>query len=801
MHPTIKTKYYLSVLLTLVFSISVFAQNSKRIYKGYSEKEDLLEVYTNDGTYLIKAYNEKIIETSFIPNNEPFNPKSHAVVLTTNYAQTQIVESVTKLTYTTPGISVTIEKAPFQLTYYFKGKSLISEKEGYTKTDNFKSIQFNLDTTEVLYGGGERVLGMNHRGYKLQLYNRAHYGYTTHSELMNYTMPLVLSSKIYAIHFDNAPIGSLDLDSKKDNTLTYETISGRMTYQVVAGANWPDLMNQYTNLTGKQPLLPRWALGNFASRFGYHTEKETRATVEQFIENKIPLDAIIIDIYWFGSEIKGTLGNLEFLKDSFPTPDQMISDFKAKGIKTILVTEPFILTTSNRWKEAMSKQVLGTDSIGKPFTFDFYFGNTGLVDIFKPKAKEWFWDIYKGFTNRGIGGWWGDLGEPEMHPSQLQHITGSADEVHNIYGHNWAKLIFEGYQKDFPSQRPFILMRSGYSGSQRYGLIPWSGDVSRSWGGLQPQPEIALQMGMQGIGFMHSDLGGFAGGEVFEPELYTRWLQYGVFQPIFRPHGQEHIAPEPVYHDAKIIAMAKKAIELRYQLIPYNYTLAFENNQLGLPLMRTLFFEEPNNKDLYEVANSYLWGSDFLVSPILKEGVTQKKVYFPKTNHWFDFYTDEKFEGGSSHTVRVIPEHIPVFVRAGAFIPMAKVVQNTKDYSTAQLELHYYHDPSITKSIGKMYNDDGETPNAFEKGKYELLDFESKFVNNTLEVVFSNTTGENYESTNREMTLILHNVTSKPKRIKKEGKKLTYTWDEENHKLLIKFEWTRNTIPSITIDF
>ena len=236
----------------------------------------------------------------------------------------------------------------------------------------------------------------------------------------------------------------------------------------------------------------------------------------------------------------------------------------------------------------------------------------------------------------GVGGWWGDLGEPEAHPSGLIHATGTADELHNVYGHNWARLIFEGYRKDFPNQRPFILMRAGYSGSQRFGMIPWSGDVNRSWGGLQSQTEIALGMGMQGLGYMHSDLGGFAGAND-DPELYTRWLQYGVFQPVFRPHAQQEVASEPIFKDDKTKALAKQSIELRYRMLPYNYTLAFENHLQGTPLMRPLLFEEPTNEALLSESKTYLWGNDFLVSPVVNPGIATQTVYFPKSSDWFDF--------------------------------------------------------------------------------------------------------------------------------------------------------------------
>jgi oligosaccharide 4-alpha-D-glucosyltransferase len=784
-----KIKMKLKVLiLFIIISVSSYAQNPDRKFLNVEDKDSHIEVNVNDGKYIITFYTSKIVETAFIPTGQKYNPQSHAVVLKPIHSNLDFGQEETKVILKTDGIIVTIQKQPFQISYSYKGKPIISEKAGYQKIENGEAIQFNLTQDEVLYGGGARALDMNRRGNRLQLYNRAHYGYETYSELMNYTMPIVMSSKMYAIHFDNAPIGYLDLDSKKDNTLTYETISGRKTYQVIVGDSWLDLIDNYTDLTGKQPLIPRWALGNFASRFGYHSQKEVTETVNKFVEEEIPLDAVIIDIYWFGKHIKGHMGNLEFLKDSFPTPKQMIKDFKDKGVKTILVTEPFILTTSKRWQEAVTKDILAKDSLGNPFKYDFYFGNTGLIDIYNSKGEKWFWNIYKDLANLGVKGVWGDLGEPEVHPSELLHATGTADEVHNIYGHDWARLVYEGYKREFPNERPFILMRAGYSGSQRFGMIPWSGDVNRTWGGLQSQPKIALQMAMQALGYMHSDLGGFAGANL-DDALYIRWLQYGVFQPIYRPHAQEEVPAEPVFRETKTKALAKQSIELRYKLLPYNYTLAFKNNQTGAPLMRPLFFEEPSNRELQTKVTSYLWGDDFLISPILDAGVKEQDVYFPKTSNWFDFYTDEEFKGGETKTVTIHPNYIPTFVRAGAFIPMAKPMQTTVEYNSNNFSLHYYYDASVKTSEGQLYNDDGETANAFEKGEYELLQFEAEIKSRWLEIEFEAEIGKNYSSKNKQIELVLNNIHYKPKRIKLNGKKIEVNWSSSKNTLTIPLHW------------
>ncbi len=771
------------LLLVLLISSISFAQNANRKYISHSWKNNILEVKTSDGSYLIKPYSDKIAETSFIPNGDAsdresakqsFNPNSHAVVKTAEKRWASFSKTDNSLTLLTKGITVVINKSPFKITYSNLGKVILSEKMGYTKVnDSTETLSFNLDNSEALYGGGSRALGMNRRGNRLQLYNRAHYGYETKAELMNFCIPLVMSSKLYAVHFDNAAIGYLDLDSQKSNTLTYETISGRKTYQVIVGDSWADLVSNYTDLTGKQPLLPRWALGNFSSRFGYHNQDEVENTIKKFEQNQIPVDAIILDLYWFGNTIKGTMGNLEWDKDNFPNPDKMISNLNAKGLKTILITEPFILTTSSKWQEAVDKKVLVTDKTGKPATWDFYFGNTSVVDIFKPEGSAWFWNVYKRLINQGVGGMWGDLGEPEVFPSKVITVGGKADEVHNIYGHNWAKLIADGYKKDFPTQRPFILMRAGYSGSQRFGMVPWSGDVSRSWGGLKSQMEIALQMGMQGLGYMHSDLGGFA-GDYFDNELYLRWLQYGVFNPIFRPHAQEEVASEVALKDIATMAKAKKSVELRYQLMPYNYTLSFDNNQKGTPLMRPLFFEEPNNNSLTSLAGSYFWGNDFLITPITKAGVTSTEIYFPKSSNWFDFYTNEKHNAGTTDTVKVNEDYIPTFVRGGSFIPMIETIQNTSSYSIDNFKLHYYFDESVAHSTGMLYNDDGVTPNAFEKEQYEAVHFSSNTSAKSLMIKIATVSGRNYTSKNKNVSVFIHNISNKAKRIFVNGQEQVY---------------------------
>lgn len=751
----------------------------QRTYQKHELKQNSLKVYTNDGVLNITPYTHNAFEVKFDPEGYDNTDTSHAVAIKPASLQTTFAEKSDYLQYGTDGngVMVKIYKMPYKVEFYYANKKILAEEKGYFDADTLKGFKFEIAEGEKLYGAGERALPMDRKGHRLPLYNRAHYANEEFSEQMNYGMPYMMSSKKYGLLFDNAPIGFIDVGKTKANVLSFESIGGRMSYFVIGGNTFQEVVYNYTELTGRQPLPPRWALGNFASRFGYHSQKEVEAVVSEFRKQEVPLDAIILDLYWFGPDVKDYMGNLDWYTDSFPDPEQMIEGLDNKNVKTILITEPFILTSSTKWEEAVEKKVLGTDENGEPFVYEFFFGETGLVDVWKPDAKEWFWNIYKKHTSIGVAGWWGDLGEPEVHPKELIHTTGTADEVHNIYGHEWAKTIFEGYQKDFPNTRPFILMRSGYAGSQRYGLIPWSGDVNRTFGGLKAQPNLALTMGLSGMGYMHSDLGGFVNGEQKQKdveELYVRWLQYGVFQPIYRPHAQEAIPSEVIFYEGRTAEIVKKYISLRYQLLPYNYSLAYENTTKGLPLMRPLIFIEPDNEEIQNYGETYLWGDNILVAPILDKGQTSKKLYLPKGQNWFKFSTDKLYKGGQWITEQVVLEDIPIFVRGGGFIPITPPIQSTEEYDGSNIIMHYYPDNTVRNSSYTLFDDDGKSPNSIAKKQYDLFQFDADYKKGSLKLNISKR-GKSFESApkTRKVNFVMHNWSKKPKYIKVDDVKLT----------------------------
>lgn len=791
-------------------------------FKSASLEGNVLEVLLDKGRVSIRPINNETVEVFYQPQGISQLPsfalpeqRNKDLVVNLTQGDEQLIMSLLEL-------DVVIQTAPFKLQFK-KGERLLAQEEtGLFVHNTLRGFRFMLDPTEKILGGGQRVLGMDRRGQRMPLYNKAHYGYTTESNQMYFGLPAVMSDKHYIIAFDNSASGFLDIGHTQANILQFEAVAGRTSYIFSAGDSAIDVVQNFVDATGKQPLPPRWALGNYASRFGYRSQQETLDTIDKFIAQDFPVDAVVLDLYWFGPDIKGHMGNLEWHSPAWPEPEKMIAELKEKGVNTILITEPFILSSSTQWRSAVDNQALAKNLAGDPRTFDFYFGNTGLVDVFDPSAQNWFWTYYEKLNRQGVAGWWGDLGEPEVHPGDSLHrLNGqwvTADEIHNVYGHQWAKMVFERQQQMRPHERPFVMMRSGFLGSQRYGMIPWTGDVERSWDGLKPQVELALQMSLFGLAYTHSDLGGFAGGESFDSELYTRWMQYGVFQPVYRPHGQDHIAPEPVFHDQSTQDLVRPFVKLRYRLLPYSYSLSMQNSLLGTPMMRPLFlsFEDAD----ISRTDAYMWGDALLVSPIVSAGITAQSIQLPP-GYWFNFYGSEQgnraliYEGGQEVVVPAPLHETPVLVKAGAFIPMIDAIQNTQNYSTQRLHVHHYSHASVPKSLYRMLEDDGKDPNSLLTQAYQTISFASQRSASAL-TLSADVEGDYAEAPRvREVIFHIYGLDDRPRSISIDGSSIGIInqaiddtqnenitvgyWDKQNKRLSISGQLNKALRAQVTL--
>ncbi len=677
-----------------------------------------LEVPT--GTWYFTEYSPNIIKLKFTPKDYAvFENITHAV-------NAAVIDANT--------IPVTIKEDALLIGNM--GNVII--KSTFFK-EGFNGFNIQLHTNEKIYGGGERALPLNRRGYKFNLYNNPWYGYSNGADNLNFSVPFFTSSNGYAVFFDNASKGYADIGKTNSNNFEVGFVSGELNMFVIFGKNYKEILASYFKLTGTQPLPPKWAMGNLMSRFGYTSEQQLTQIASKMKEEKIPYNAVIFDLFWFGDSIKGTLGNLDWInKTKWPDPKKMLVGFKKNNIQPILIAEPFILKGTKNYNNA--KKYFAVDEAGKPFNLtDFYFGQGGLLDIFRKDAGNWIWNNhYKKQIANGVNAWWTDLGEPEKHPNSIRHNLKdegvdrlmTADEVHNIYGHYWNKMLFENYAKEFPDQRLFHLNRSGFAGSQRYSIFPWSGDVSRSWSGLQAQLPVMLGMSMSGIPYIHADAGGFAGGEG-DAELYTRWLQFAAFTPIFRPHGTAlyevekaafSFPSEPALMEEPYKSYARQTVNLRYSLLPYNYNLTYRQTKNAEPLVAPLYYHYPTDTTVANVEDEFMWGENILVAPVLQKGMMQRKIILPAGN-WYQFNGDNIVYKDSVVEALSI-QSIPVFIKSGSFIPSLQSLSSkgfNQSLQLNKLKIDYYFDNK--PSAYTLYDDDGNNKNAIAKGEYELISF------------------------------------------------------------------------------
>jgi oligosaccharide 4-alpha-D-glucosyltransferase len=689
------------------------------------------------GTWRFSFYSGKIIKSTFLPAGYTHNEQ----------VSNAVIAKALNNPIAPAGISIAKGKDN-AVDFEVDGKKIALL--AYFDSGAYKGFKFWLNKEEKIFGTGERSIPMNRRGYKLSLYNEPNYGYGINTERLNYSVPFIISSAGYGIFFDNPAKSYLDIGKTNNGVLEYGTSSGELTFYLIPGKNIDEILRKYHTLTGTQPIPARWVFGNLMSRFGYRSEAQLTDILHKMKTEHFPVDAVILDLFWFGDSIKGTMGNLDWVnKKAWPDPAKMIGNLKKEGVQTILITEPFVLNTTPNYDP--SKTFHATDSMGKPFLLaDFYFGNGGLLDIYRRDAQNWFWNKYKPQIDKGVAGWWGDLGEPERHPAEMYHNLKDlgfnrlfrADEVHNIYGHYWDKMLFDKYAKEYPAVRLFNLNRSGYAGSPRYGVFPWSGDVSRSWSGLQAQVPLMLGMSMSGVPYIHADAGGFAGGDG-DAELYTRWIQFAAFTPVLRPHGTalgdlapdaKDIPSEGALYSDPYKAAARKYVQLRYLLLPYNYTLAYEQAKYGRPLVRPLYYYSDADSNLYKAADQFMWGEALLIAPVLEKGITTRPVYLPQ-GAWYALSTEEKFNGAQWITATATLKDIPVFVKEGSFIPTFQSknpIRNTADYTGKEIGIKYY--PSPKKTSYTLFDDDGHTNNTLATGKYELVHFEGQAVGNKIRI-------------------------------------------------------------------
>lgn len=768
------------------------------------------EVETPKGIVSIQPLTSDIFRVTTLPKDSKLNYRpSQSAILAPEQVNARTSATPDAFFITTPTTTVRIDRNTGVVTFHDPhGDIILSEVEGVNNSGSVKTITLEGNAEEVFYGAGERGHALNLNGDTLTMYNRQNYGYTAGDpriSQMGISVPYIVSDLGYGVLFDDYNEANLVLG----DTITYtsDTPYPLSYYFINGNGSLAETTKGYTKLTGRQNLPPFWSLGYITSKYGYHNQGEAEGAIDSLKTRGYPVDGMVLDLYWYGVETD--MGRLEWDPKQWADHKKMLSDLKEKGVNMVLISQPYVnkIGALDNYNYLSERGMLAKDSLGNTHDVTTWVGDAGMIDVSNPETREWLWNRLKGLTAEGVAGWWGDLGEPEVHPRTIVHANGeTAPQYHNVYGNEWSRLIYEGLRKDFPDMRPLLMMRGGTAGLQRYSVFPWTTDVSRSWGGFQPQVNLMLSSGLSGLAYMGSDLGGFAVDpeNPRDEELYVRWVQAGAFTPMMRTHAQQQ--PEP-YHYPDSEPILKKFIKMRYEWLPYNYTLAYENASEGLPLARPLNFRGDNPDPKYaDIHDEYLWGDEVLIAPVTEQGARQRKVLFP-AGDWINWNNPTlRYKGGTEATVKAPLDELPMFVRAGSFIPLyPQPIENVTQYNPQLLTVRYY--PANKETTYVLFDDDRKSPTSLTDGKYQLTYFTGVKSARDIEISLR-TNGGTYADmpSVRIMTFEIIDV-AKPKSVSlsdgtdlpefgslKMIRQYGYTYDSATRTLSVRFPWNYTPI-------
>jgi alpha-glucosidase len=691
-------------------------------------------VYRNaQGIVSVTASAPDIVRVRFSPTRDFGRDHSYAIVnreLGAPAADVRIADRLSRIV--TSALNVSIQQRPFRVSIATTaGDQLDADdaERGIATSGRAVRVWKRLRDDEQIYGFGEKTGSLNKRGrqlggYSYTMWNSDTYAYGSDTDPIYVSVPFYLvlrGGRTYGVFFDNTFRSNFDVGHTSPGLLSFGAEGGELDYYVIYGPDPKRVIERYTDMTGHMPLPPRWALGYHQCRYSYYPESRVRFIARNFRERQIPADTIWLDIHYQDGYKPFTWD-----RERFPDPAALVADLRRDGFHVVPIVDahpkketgyvPYDTgTAGDHWVKNADGSVYVAPVW--PSQAEKNPGPSVFPDFSKPAAREWWGSLYRMFTDIGIRGIWNDMNEPAVFetptgtmPLDVRFFGDGqpADhrEIHNVYGLLNTQATYEGLRRLQPNQRPFVLSRASFAGGQRYSAF-WPGDNVSSWEHFRATIPMLTGMGLSGLPFVGSDIGGFAG--VPSAELYTRWLQAGVFYPFMRTHTTIGTPDqEPWSYGVRHEAINRAAIELRYQLLPHIYSVLAESSVTGLPAMRPLVLEYPDDGRTWGLDDEFMVGRDLLIAPVLQEAQREREIYLPK-GEWFDFWTGRRYEGGPSGRVariRVTLESIPIFVRGGGFVFRQPVVQHTGEMSGKALEVEVF---PATSSDAALYEDDGET--------------------------------------------------------------------------------------------
>lgn len=739
--------------------------------------DNALLLETGKGKIKIEVCSDSIIRVRYTLSEGFSDKQSPGRVPITEDCKWTFAENDKDITLSIGRIVVVIDKSNCSFSYYDRaGKLLAKEPENGGKTlipfDSYKTIlddnslvekivtpdgvkevvheakkvfnrklyhtrlEFEWSKEEALFGLGQQEEGsLNLRGTRQYI----------HQANLKIAMPMLLSTRGYGILLDT--YSPLIFNDNEYGSYLYNEAADELDFYFISGDSFDEIIHGYRQLTGQAVMLPKWAFGYMQSQERYETQQEIIDTVREYRRREVPLDSIVLD--WQSWE-DGKWGQKSFDRSRFPEPQEMTRILHENGTHFMISIWPNMSKETGNYSEMKENGCL--------------FQQSETYDALSEKARSLYWDqANDGLFSKGIDAWWCDSSEPVTpewgelvkpepdHNYMAYHSSAKVymDEAFtNSYALFHSRAVYEGQRRTSRDKRVVNLTRSGYTGQQRYGSIVWSGDTCAKWSTLEKQIPAGLNLCAAGLPYWTLDIGAFfvkKGRAWFwdgdyedgcqDPgyrELYTRWLQFGAFLPVFRSHGTDARREiwnfgekGEMFYDAIV-----KFIELRYRLMPYIYSLAAMVTFKDYTMMRLLAFDFMEDKKVYSIRDQYMFGNSLMICPVTKPmyfdrgsvplGNTDKarKVYLPEGTDWFDFWTNEKFHGGTTIAAAAPIDIMPVFVKAGSIIPMTAVAQHSAESSEDQIRLMVY--PGADGSF-TLYQDEQDNYN-YESGDYSTVD-------------------------------------------------------------------------------
>ena len=746
------------------------------VAQSYNLKEYGLQTSINNLEVEIQFYTPSVVRMLKWPKGANLKKESLSVINAPEKVRLKIEQEGDVAIVMSGEINVALNLKSGNISFTSPdGKALLNEKQAGasfidfndagTKTYSVGQV-FSLDKDEAIYGLGILQNGkMSQRNQQVHMVQNNTWDFVTFFQ----------SVKGYGLFWDNySPTTFTDDES---GTEFFSEVGDCIDYYFMYGKNADGVVAQMRGLTGEVPMFPLWAYGFWQSRERYKSQDETVGVVEKYRELGVPLDGIIQDWQYWGDNYHWN--GMKFLNPGFPEPQKFVDDVHKLNAHLIISIWSSFGPETPQFKIFKEKGMLmdfqtwpQSGKEGWPPDMNYPSG-VQVYDAYHPEAKDIYWEhLNKGLFSLGIDGWWMDSTEPDhldVKPEDFDNKTylGSFRKVRNAYPLETVGGVYEHQRKQSSDKRIFILTRSAFAGQQRYGSNVWSGDLGSSWDALRNQIPAGLNFSLTGDPNFNSDIGGFFAGAynktsmdgtasknpLFQ-ELYVRWLQYGVFTPMMRSHGTD-LKREIYYFGKKgepIYDAIERAIKLRYSLLPYIYSTSWNVTSKQGSFLRALVMDFAQDKSVWDLKDEYLFGKSILVAPVLRAQYTPEKVvkvdkktgwnkgheigedgfpivdftpvksttvYLPQGTDWYDFWTNEKYNGGQTITKETTINTVPVYIKAGSIIPIGPNVQYAEEKNWDNLEIRVYEGANGEFTL---YEDENDNYN-YEKGIYSTITF------------------------------------------------------------------------------